>query len=334
MKKIIALFMMMLLFVSSVFAFDASLSVDKTTSDINTPIQLTLTINNDQNWQVAVKEIKWLQNFDIVGQRQFQSSSSKVTIINWKTQSVNTTVFTLLLSLSAKKGWNYIIWPAVLQVWKKEYKTNSVNVKITGAKIMLNNTKNYQPQQNNNQIHNPVWNVRTLQQNTQQAVQQPKIKDFEKEVKKVNQNHQYIYLIIALLLLVWIVVIIYVMKQEKEKSLGKNSNIINEKNGINEELEEIKEIEAEDSKINFEQKPLNYPELDDKEFVSKIDGVFRRKIKDQFNIPNVETKTYDEILSSIPENKKVKEIIDNLKLLKYSNLVADREKLLILVKEL
>jgi len=103
--------------------------------------------------------------------------------------------------------------------------------------------------------------------------------------------------------------------------------------GISRDGENLKE-DMEDNKIDFEQKVLNYPDLDDKEFVSKIDGVFRRKIKEQFNIPNLETKTYDEILSSVPENEKVKEIIYNLKLLKYSNLVADREKLLMLVKEL
>jgi len=316
---------MILLFVSDVFAFDASLSVDNSTSNINTPIQFTLTINNNQNWQVAVKQFKWLENFDVVGQRQFQSSSSKVTIINWQTQSVNTTIFTLLLSLSAKKAWNYTIWPAVLQVGNKEYKTNSVNVEITGAKIMLNNTQNYQVQQNNNvqQTHNPVWSVRTLQQNTQQPVQQPKIKDFESEVKKVNTNHQYIYLIIALLLLVWVVVIMYVLKQEK-------GEIVNDDNLKKDNVKE----ETEDAKIDFEEKMLEYPNIDDDEFVKKIDEVFRRKIKKQFNIPGIETKTYDEILSSIPENEKVKEIINNLKLLKYSNLVADREKLLMLVKEL
>jgi hypothetical protein len=40
------------------FAFDANLSVDKTQVDINTPINLVLKINNDQDVDVQVVKIK------------------------------------------------------------------------------------------------------------------------------------------------------------------------------------------------------------------------------------------------------------------------------------
>lgn len=328
MKKIIVWFMVFVFAISNVFAFDASLSTNTTNANINNPIQLTLKLTIDQNAQVKIKQIKWLENFDVVWQRQFQSSSSQVTIINGQTKSVNTTIYTVVLSLSAKKAWNYTIGPAILDVWNKEYKTNTVNVKISWAKIMLNNTQNYQPQQTTqtqqNQVHNPVWWVRTIQQNTSQ----PKIQNFENEVKKIQpQDNSKIYLIIALLVFIWLIILIRVYNNYKKE---KNIDVIKE------EEWEIQAIEQEEkqNKIDFEQQPLDYPSIDDEDFENKLDKVFRQKLAQKFNISNVYNKTYTEILKELNEDEKVKEIINWLELLKYSNLVTDREKLLELVKSL
>ncbi len=328
MKKIIVWFMVFVFAISNVFAFDASLSTNTTNANINNPIQLTLKLTIDQNAQVKIKQIKWLENFDVVWQRQFQSSSSQVTIINGQTKSVNTTIYTVVLSLSAKKAWNYTIGPAILDVWNKEYKTNTVNVKISWAKIMLNNTQNYQPQQTTqtqqNQVHNPVWWVRTIQQNTSQ----PKIQNFENEVKKIQpQDNSKIYLIIALLVFIWLIILIRVYNNYKKE---KNIDVIKE------EEWEIQAIEQEEkqNKIDFEQQPLDYPSIDDEDFENKLDKVFRQKLAQKFNISNVYNKTYTEILKELNEDEKVKEIINWLELLKYSNLVADRQELLELVKSL
>lgn len=328
MKKIIVWFMVFVFAISNVFAFDASLSTNTTNANINNPIQLTLKLTIDQNAQVKIKQIKWLENFDVVWQRQFQSSSSQVTIINGQTKSVNTTIYTVVLSLSAKKAWNYTIGPAILEVWNKEYKTNTVNVKISWAKIMLNNTQNYQPQQTTqtqqNQVHNPVWWVRTIQQNTSQ----PKIQNFENEVKKIQpQDNSKIYLIIALLIFIWLIILIRVYNNYKKE---KNIDVIKE------EEWEIQAIEQEEkqNKIDFEQQPLDYPSIDDEDFENKLDKVFRQKLAQKFNISNIYNKTYTEILKELNEDEKVKEIINWLELLKYSNLVADRQELLELVKSL
>ena len=328
MKKIIVWFMVFVFAISNVFAFDASLSTNTTNANINNPIQLTLKLTIDQNAQVKIKQIKWLENFDVVWQRQFQSSSSQVTIINGQTKSVNTTIYTVVLSLSAKKAWNYTIGPAILEVWNKEYKTNTVNVKISWAKIMLNNTQNYQTQQTTqtqqNQVHNPVWWVRTIQQNTSQ----PKIQNFENEVKKIQpQDNSKIYLIIALLIFIWLIILIRVYNNYKKE---KNIDVIKE------EEWEIQAIEQEEkqNKIDFEQQPLDYPSIDDEDFENKLDKVFRQKLAQKFNISNIYNKTYTEILKELNEDEKVKEIINWLELLKYSNLVADRQELLELVKSL
>ena len=331
MKKIIVWFMLFVFAISNVFAFDASLSTNTTNANINNPIQLTLKLTIDQNAQVKIKKINWLEYFNVVWQRQFQSSSSQVTIVNGQTKSVNTTIYNVVLSLSAKKSWNYTVWPAILEVWNKEYKTNTVNVKISWAKIMLNNTQNYQPQQTTqtqqNQVHNPVWWVRTLQQNPLQS----KIQNFEKEVKKIQpQDNSKIYLIIALLIFAWLIIVIQSYNNSKK-----------EKN-INVEDEEIWEIHAienenkqlEENKIDFEKQQLEYPNIDDEDFENKLDKVFRQKLEQKFNILNVYSKTYTEILEDLNQNSEIKKIINWLELLKYSNLVTDREKLLKAIENL
>ncbi len=333
MKKIVLWIILFIFTMSWVFAFNADLSVNSNTANINNPIQLTLKLTIDQNGPVKIKKINWLENFSVGLQGKFKSSSSQVTVINGQTKSVNTTIYNVVLSLSAKKAWDYTVWPAILEVWNKEYKTNTVNVKISWAKIMLNNTQNYQPQQNTQtqQVHNPVWWVRTIQQNTPQ----PKIQDFEKEVKKIKpQNNTKIYLFIALLIIIWIVIVVYLSQNKWKWKIG----------GIdeNEESEEIDEVEMDYDKkelnsrnnIDFEKQVIDYPSLDDDSFESKLDNVFREKLQQNFNISNIKTKTYDEILQETGNNEKIKEIINWLKLLKYSNLVTDREKLLELVKEI
>ena len=325
MKKILLWIILFIFTISWVFAFNADLSVNNNTANINNPIQLTLKLTIDQNGPVKIKKINWLENFSVVWQRQFQSSSSQVTVINGQTKSVNTTIYNVVLSLSAKKAWDYTVWPAILEVWNKEYKTNTVNVKISWAKIMLNNTQNYQPQQNTQtqQVHNPVWWVRTIQQNTQQ----PKIQDFEKEVKKIEQpDNTKIYLAIALLIFVWMVIVVY-LSQNKEKTVSVEEDEKWEIQSIEEEKNELKQ-----NNIDFEKKTIEYPSLDDENFESKLDNVFREKIQQNFNISNIKTKTYDEILQGTGNNEKIKEIINWLKLLKYSNLVTDREKILEMVR--
>ena len=218
MKKILLSWVVLLWFTTVALAFDANLSVDKTQADINTPINLTIKINNDKQSDVKITEIKWLENFDIVWQRQFQSSSSQITIINWQTKSITTVNHTLILSLQAKKAWSYTIWPAILQVWNQTYKTNQVDVKITGAKIMINNAQNsiqQLQQQNTQQIPQapPSWNIK----NNTQSQQLENIQS-----QKLENNSDYFILIIWLLLLIWAGILIYASKKKDNEELSEN----------------------------------------------------------------------------------------------------------------
>ena len=104
MKKLLAI-IFALTTMGGTFAINVNLQAQPTQADINNPIKLILKIsaNSDENGNISVEEIKWLDNFQIVGQNQFQSSSSQITIINWKTKSVTNINYTLVFDLVAKK---------------------------------------------------------------------------------------------------------------------------------------------------------------------------------------------------------------------------------------
>ena len=322
---------------SWVFAFNANLFVNNNSTNVSTninkSINVTLNLSIDKKEPIKIKQIKGLKNFDVIWQSQSQSSASEVTVVNWKTKTIEKVNLKIMLSLSAKKAWSYTIWPAILEVWNKEYKTNTVNIRISWAKIMLNNTQNYQSQQNTQpqQVHNLVWWVRTIQQNTSQ----PKIQDFEKEtIKKGPLDDPNIYLIVGLLLFLLFISIISILDVNKQKWKEKE----NRNNEGNENIKEykvdtnIEEQYVSESNIDFEKKTIEYPNLEDENFESKLDNIFREKLQQDFNILNIKTKTYDEILQETGNNDKIKEIINWLKLLKYSNLVTDREKILEMVR--
>jgi len=86
MKKLLKIFSfiwLFFIFLLHSFAFDANLSVDKNTANINDYINLRLEINSSKWWEIRVTNIKWLENFAKVWQSQSQSSSSQIVVINW-----------------------------------------------------------------------------------------------------------------------------------------------------------------------------------------------------------------------------------------------------------
>ncbi len=216
-KKIIliSIIISIILLITNIsFCFDASLSTDNNIIDINSTIKLSLKISNDKNEKVNIKNIKWIENFDIVWQNQYQSSSSKITIINWKTNAINTTNYTIILYLKAKKSWEYTIWPATIQIWNKIYNTNYLKIKVTWQNIMINN--------NNNKNNNTSINTNNSY-DTNDINKQLKTKSI-----KINNAKQYntTLFVIAIMILLWASMIIYVLKD-------KNIYINNKKQTIN-----------------------------------------------------------------------------------------------------
>ena len=311
--------------ITNSFAFDANLSVDKNTSDINNPINLRVEISSDEWWQIAITEIKWLENFKKIWQSQSQSSSSEVVIINWKTKQKTTTTINLNLILEAKKAWEFEIWPAILQMWTGTIQTNSVKVKITWNKIqwiwiwnkVLPIQKNTNIRQQNNQNSNK--NISNIWNNDEK-------KEDNLILNKNSSNNNYELYLLILVLVLSSGIFYYLIKNKKEVQEEYESEQVQKQDFISEENREI-DFEKKEEKISF-------PEITDSDFINKIDKIFRQKIAKKFNIKNIETLWNSEILEKLPEQEKISEIIELLNKSKYSKNITDNNKLLELIKNI
>ncbi len=332
-KSILFLFLFFV-FVLKSFAFDVNLNVDKNIVDINNNFNLFLKITTNNWWEIWVKSIKWLENFEILWKSQSQSSSSSVVIINWQTKQNITTNLVLNLILKPKKNWEFEIWPAILEKWGKQIKSNKVKIKVSWNKsIFLNNSSpNLVLQKNNSSKNNwnNLWkNIQNIQKNNN-LNNDEKIENFD-NVDKKNFKDNSFYLLI-LVLLIWLI-LAYLIKN-KQNSLEKKQNFWENK----EERENKEEKNNLWWEIDFEKKQKNfsYPDFWDENFVEKLDEIFREKIWQKYNLKNIFSQTYDEILVKIDENnkEKIKEIVDDLNKIKYSNKILDKTKILEKIKKI
>jgi len=131
MKKIILAFLVFLIMSASVFAETTlDFTSDKQNYDIEDTIHINIWLSTDSSWENQIS-INWLDNFEVIWKRQSQSRKS----INWK----SSTQFNLQLSLLAKKSWEYTLWPISVQTGSGKIESNTVKIKVTGERIMVNN---------------------------------------------------------------------------------------------------------------------------------------------------------------------------------------------------
>lgn len=298
-KKISLLIILFISFFSSIYAFDATISTTKDKINLNDYTKLRIQVELRDEKNVEIKEIKWIENFDILSNTQWSSSSSNIVVVNWQTKTETKSINYIDLTLSPKKAWNYILWPAVLTDWTNSKETNSINISVDDKKIVnddLRSNRNFEREQN--------WD-----------------------------HIEIIFSIIALSLLLitfWIIYKFYpnfynkyfdILKTRTNKYLKKSENNIEK---INEESEESKEI--------------IYPEISDIEFAEKINVILRNKLKNKYYIENIDAKSYNEIYELLPEDiedkQKLKTIIDTLNKLKYSNLDLEKNEILELIKNI
>ena len=319
-RKILKLFIIIWLFTTLIwntFAFESTLKVDKKEVALNDYINLTLDISSYEWWQVWIKNIKWIENFDIINKGQSQKSSSSVVIINWKTETKTKSIINLNFTLKPKVKWEFNIWPAILEKDKQEVTTNIVSVKVWWKSLNPNTVQN-------NSIIN-LWN--NINNKT----------DTIKNIEKKEFYDKWIYLLIIVLLITW----------AWYYFLLKKNNIINKKQEKDLENNNIKTNSKQNknnNEIDFEKQniEIKYPSLDDKDFLNKIDNIFREKIFKIYNIKNIKNLTFEEILKIIEnlenwDNSKlddIKSIIKLINKMKYSNLLWDKNKLFNLIKEL
>ena len=314
-KNILKLFLFIWLFftfIANIFAFDANLQLDKKETDINDYIKLRVEINSEEWWEIWITSIPWLDNFEIISQSQSQSSSTSIIVVDWKTQSKIKTSHNLDFTLKAKSKWDFIVWPVMLTKDEDKIKTNSVDIKVTGDNLFINN--------NHLDVQAKSWWASL--DNTKKIETDNNQKDIEKSdavIKKdFNDNKQvYLFIWVLFLLLLWFYVI-----------LKNNSKLLINKEKEKEDIEEA---------IDFDEKQVdvNYPEINDDDFINKITYIFKHKLQKKFKIKKIENKTFDEILDELNDkNEDIKIIISILNKSKYSNFIWDNNKLLLLVKNI
>lgn len=332
-KKILIFIWLFLLFITNTFAFDANLKVDKTNLDINDVLNLRVELSSTEWWEIAIKQIKWLEKFNLISQSQSQSSSSSVVVVNWKTQSQTKTTINLDLILKPKNKWDFEIWPAILSKGKEEIKTNKIEIKVSSNWVLLNTQKNIKVQKNIwNSVTTNIWNF------WKNNVLDKEIETYDNVEKKNFWNYSILILFIVILFitLIWFYFIFkkkdILQKNIKKSDLKKEAKYEDKDS----EKEEKDIINKEDPVLEIEEKTkeIKYPELNEENFISKIEGIFREKIKNKFNIKNIETKTLEEISKNIEKNEKIDTLIELINKAKYSNYIWNNEKILELVKEL
>ena len=307
MKKIILTLIIFSSISLKTFALDATLETTNKQIDINNPIDIKLTIESDEtdSWAIEIQNIKWLDNFDIVNQSQYQNSSTSISVIDWKTQKETKIKNFLELSLKAKKSWDYTIWPVVIKSWENTIETNSIDLKVEWEKIFLNNqnnTNNSQTITNNNPQNNIIQNNPSNQTN-----------DLENIVKK-DFNSPFINIIKVIIILIIISWLTYFsLKKISEEKANKEDK----REEIN---DENKEDVEEENNNNYE---IVIPTLESKSFDTKVEEFFKNILKQKFNTDDI-----NNINQNSENYEKIKKIQNEINKLKYSNLEINKKELL------
>jgi len=131
MKKIILTSLVFLLTIVSVFANTTiDFSSDKKNYNIEDTIHLSIKIDTTNTWSTELN-IEWIDDFQVVGQSKRQSQIN----INWNI----TSSFILQLSLLAQKSWKFTLWPISSGSGSSKVQSETIEIKITGERIMVNN---------------------------------------------------------------------------------------------------------------------------------------------------------------------------------------------------
>jgi hypothetical protein len=317
MKYIYRLLIFLYLFIISLlhsFAFDANINIDKTNLNINDILNLRLEINSSEWWEVKIKEIKWIENFQIIWQSQSQSSSTQIVVVNWKTQSKAVSTLNLDLVLKPRKNWDFTIWPAILESGTWVINTNSVKIKVKWTSIpVLWNTKLWV--KNNNSSNKTINN--TLQENREKQ-ENINLVDYK------NNNDLYLLILVLILIAFWFYYLLKNDNFEFKKEFKEDNSFQKNENS-----------EKEDSKIDFEEKQeIIYPEISDSDFIKKAEEVLRKKIAKKFKIKNIDSLTFEEIQKQVWDKLELNEIFDMINKAKYSNIITDYSKILEFIKNI
>ncbi|MDD3144993.1 MAG: BatD family protein [Candidatus Gracilibacteria bacterium] len=296
-KKIGLLSILFISFLPNIYAFDATISATKDKINLNDYTKLRIQVELKDEKNVEIKEIKGIENFDILSNTQGSSSSSNIVVVNGQTKTETKSINYIDLTLSPKKAGNYILGPAVLTDGTNSKETNSVNISVDDKKIINDDF--------------------------------PGNRGFERE-----QNGDYVEVIFSIIALFLLIITFGIIYKFYPNFYNKYFDILKTNKYLKKSENNIEKINEE----NQESKEIIYPEISDIEFAEKINVILRKKLKNKYYIENIDAKSYNEIYELLPEDiedkQNLKNIIDTLNKLKYSNLDLEKNEILELVKNI
>lgn len=308
---------------------DINISTDKNHISKWETFNLKIEIEWDLSSNLKIWEIKWLENFEVLGKSQSQSSASKTVIINWQTQNDSKTIYSIFYNLKWINQWNFTIWPISINDSENSIITNPINIKVTSDWILSKITQKNQTEINQNNLLEPNL---------------PKYKTNKINWLEILKNIFLLFILIILLL--WL--FLYFKNKEKldlfiknlkEKNKTKTNNENNDRikgNNIIENNDIIKDKNIQ-NKAKLEEKKKIYPNLEDNDFIPKLESIFLLKLKEKYKIEWIKNKTYVDILWELEnisyyEKEKIKMLGNLFNKAKYSKIWVDKKELLWLIK--
>ena len=121
------------------------ISTDKDIYFLDDIINLRIDLDSDKILSFNLKNIVWIENFDIL----HKSSSSSFQIVNWEKKSNVSFIFSLL----PKDVWNFSLWPVFLKNWNNELESNVIKIKVEKKEKSIKNLIDSKNNENLEDIH-------------------------------------------------------------------------------------------------------------------------------------------------------------------------------------
>ncbi len=237
MKKIILFIFLQIICISQIFALDIEINTQKKQYDLNENILVNIEISSEENWNISIENIDWIDNFTQYGSSQKQET----TIINGE---VNTKSYVELI-LRAKQEWVYNIWPIEIRNNEETIESNQVEITVWESQNLKNIDKNNEKEnisednknlEENNISENNLEKNNNLQEVTSQNTQKWENNSDEKkllenfiESKKLEINYKKFSYYSIWAILFFILFYLFIIKYLENKPKKEIQKIIVEK---------------------------------------------------------------------------------------------------------
>lgn len=232
MKKIILFIFLQIICISQIFALDIEINTQKKQYDLNENILVNIEISSEENWNISIENIAWIDNFSQYG----SSQSQEIININGKISTKNYAE----LILRAKQEWIYNIWPIEIRNNEETIESNQVEITVWETENLQNideynekeniSEENKNLEENNSEKNNISQEVTS--QNTEKwenNADEKKILENFIESKKLEINYKKFSYYSIWVILFFILFYLFIIKYLENKPKKEIKKIIVEK---------------------------------------------------------------------------------------------------------